>query len=301
MHSFFPSSGHAPARGPTDRERPFRLFAVSGRRVVDTAGHGAPLWLLLRGRAELCAREGQFALGPRDWIALDRDSAPRILTSPDALMLGIDPLVATCRGSSAEGGPPSLFPGRGRLPARARGLALRLWRAHGAFDGNIARPADTEGLQGFLSSLQADLIGRIDRCPGHSAQHKRQVLQRMQRARLYLEGQPDAGLRIGEIARRVNFSPWYFSKVFHAVYDIGPLQFLARMRLQRASRLLSTTRLPVTEVSAACGFDNPCSFARAFRAQYGMTASEHRLRNARVGAAMRNGWPRASSPMARKA
>jgi AraC family transcriptional regulator len=130
-------------------------------------------------------------------------------------------------------------------------------------------------------ALQAELIDGVIRCPGHSERRKRQIMLRMQRARLCLEGQAGDGLRIAELARRTNFSPWYFSKVFHAIYGIGPLQFAARMRLEHASRLLATTLLSVTDVSAACGFDNPCSFARAFRARFGMTASEHRLRNAR--------------------
>ena len=106
----------------------------------------------------------------------------------------------------------------------------------------------------FLADLQADLIGRIDRCPGHSDRRRRQVMVRMQRARLCLEGRMDGGLRIGELARRIHFSPWYFSKVFQALYDIGPLQFSVRMRLEHAHRLLATTCLPVTEVSAAVSF-----------------------------------------------
>lgn len=122
-------------------------------------------------------------------------------------------------------------------------------------------------------------------------------MSRMQRARLCLEGRTDGGLRIGELAKRIHFSPWYFSKVFVALYGIGPLQFSVRMRLERAHLMLSTTCLPVTEVSAVCGFDNPCSFARAFRAHFGMSASEYRLRNAR-GEVHRQGDPDAAFPSA---
>src|SRR5690606_2595661 len=159
-----------------------------------------------------------------------------------------------------------LLPGRGRLSRGQRVLAMRIWRAQDA------------GALAFLAALQDELAAGMDRCPGHSQRRRRQVLLRMQRARLCLEGQVGEGMPIAELARRTNFSPWYFSKVFHAVYGMRPQQYAARMRLERASRLLATTSLPVTEVSAACGFDNPCSFARAFRTRFGMTASEHRLR-----------------------
>ncbi|MDQ2701694.1 MAG: helix-turn-helix transcriptional regulator [Pseudomonadota bacterium] len=237
------------------------LTMAYGHGEMDGAGDCTVLWLVLRGQVRVTSREGDFILGARDWIALGADSAPQALAGSGALLLGVD--------LSRAAGRPPLLPGRGRLGRGERRQALAIWRAHGA------------GLLAFLDTLQADLAAGADRCPGHSQRRKRQVLLRMQRARLCLEGQADGGLRIAELASRINFSPWYFSKVFHAVYGIGPQQFAASMRLERASRLLATTTLPVTEVSAACGFDNPCSFARAFRARFGMTASEHRLRGTR--------------------
>lgn len=233
------------------------LIIVSGRGEIDGAGHAAVVWLVLRGQVRVSAREGDFLLGARDWIALDGDSAPAAAAAPGALLLGayLDQQTRT-----------GLLPGRGRMARGERNLALRIWRTQG------------EGVLGFVEGLQGELAAGTDRCPGHSQRRRRQVLLRMQRARLCLEGQVGDGLLIADLARHLNFSPWYFSKVFHAVYGVGPQQFAARMRLERASRLLATTSLPVTEVSAACGFDNPCSFARAFRARFGMTASQHRLR-----------------------
>jgi len=63
---------------------------------------------------------------------------------------------------------------------------------------------------------------------------------------------------------------------FHAIYGEGPRETLSRTRLHQASMLLENTTLSVGEVGAACGFENPCSFARAFRAHYGTTASGYR-------------------------
>ena len=47
------------------------------------------------------------------------------------------------------------------------------------------------------------------------------------------------------------------------------------------TQVLVEGRLPVTEVSLASGFESPCSFARAFRARFGVSASEYRLMHAR--------------------
>lgn len=40
--------------------------------------------------------------------------------------------------------------------------------------------------------------------------------------------------------------------------------------------LLRDTDMMVGEVAAASGFDNCCSFARAFRARFGLSASRYR-------------------------
>lgn len=232
------------------------LIVASGRAEIDGAGHAAVAWLVLRGQVRIRAREGDFLLGARDWIVLGGDSVPMAMAGPGCLLLGAY-LGADDRTR--------LLPGRGRLAAGECRKALRAWRRQ------------RDGVLPFLERMQHDLASGTDRCPGHSRRRKHQVLLRMQRARLCLEGQVGGGLLIADLAKRINFSPWYFSKVFHAVYGMRPQQYAAAMRMERASRLLATTSLPVIEVSAACGFDNPCSFARAFRARFGMTASEHRL------------------------
>ncbi len=248
------------------RGEDLELVVGRGGSALAAPDRGATAWLVLKGHVRVQAQEGDFLLGPREWIVLGPGSSPLALAGPGGVLLG------AFLGAEERAG---LLPGRGRLERGERALALRLWLAHGGHAGDAAL------VRGFLASLQAEISAGAARCPGHSQRRKRQVLLRMQRARLCLEGHAGGGLLIADLARRVNFSPWYFSKVFHALYGIAPQQYAARARLERASRLLATTSLPITEVSAACGFDNPCSFARAFRARYGMSASEHRVRGLR--------------------
>jgi AraC-like DNA-binding protein len=92
---------------------------------------------------------------------------------------------------------------------------------------------------------------------------------------------PGASASVPEISRflgiviRMFFSD-HAHPHFHAIYGEGPRETLSRTRLHQASMLLENTTLSVGEVGAACGFENPCSFARAFRAHYGTTASGYR-------------------------
>ena len=94
-------------------------------------------------------------------------------------------------------------------------------------------------------------------------------------------------MRLTELAELTSFSSWYLSKTFHCIYDESPQAASVRLRLERACELLAQSDCAIGEVGAACGFDNSCSFARAFRARFRLTATAYResaraTRHARV-------------------
>jgi len=52
--------------------------------------------------------------------------------------------------------------------------------------------------------------------------------------------------------------------------------------MQRARELLQYSQLSITELAEACGFHDPCSFARQFKAWHGETASTWRAGHEQV-------------------
>ena len=164
-------------------------------------------------------------------------------------------------------------PGRGRLASGDQRIVLRLWR-----EATHAQDADVtlRTLLAHLASLQPDIEGLMRHCPGRSRRRKRQVLARMQRARLHLEGNPQRVVRVGELAAMASLSVWYFSKTFHALYGESPQAYGLRIRLEHATRLLAESSLTVSEIAEDCGFENCCSLTRAFRARAGMPPTHYR-------------------------
>ncbi len=250
--------------------------------TVGRSGHlrpaerGFSIWFQLRGRTRLTAREGSFDLGPGEWLALERDSAPDLQAGAHGATLG---LVLT--GDAVSRSRPDLLPGRGRMTSRDLRIALRLWRN----GQRLATLAGRDPLQAqralqsllvHVASQQRGMETAIARCPGRSIRRKRQVFGRMQRARLFLEGNRHRVVRLTELAELTSFSSWYLSKTFHAIYDESPQAASVRLRLERACELLAQSDCAIGEVGAACGFDNSCSFARAFRARFRITASSYR-------------------------
>lgn len=238
------------------------------------------VWLVLRGRLRVTAREGEFALIQNDWIALDAESRPQLQAGAETLVVGLALSPELLRQALQVHDSP-LYPGQGRLRRRDRLVAWRLWRQ--ALDRAPLRkwqsPAgvlQANAFQRCLAQAQPDLLLQRDRCPGKTQQRKRQVFARLQRARLYLAGHADRIVSLAELSALTSVSSWHLSKTFQAAYGETLQSMSRRLRMARACRLLEETSWTVEEVAASCGFGSPSSFARAFRSEIGVTSTHYR-------------------------
>ncbi|WP_202839259.1 helix-turn-helix domain-containing protein [Luteimonas saliphila] len=258
-----------------------RLVAISRLACTHVSAAGFSTWLQLRGTTSVASREGRFRLLPGDWLALDAESLPTLQAGRNGLLLGLvlpGQAFAVSRHMSHH----ALYPGRGHCHTPDRIIAARMWRE--AADRMVSQAQETAGpradplapILAYLASLQQDIHRDLGRCPGKSRMHKAKIFGRLQRARLFLEGNDDRIVRLDELARQTSFSRWYLSKAFQATYGESLQDASRRMRMERACRLLAETTLSICEVSALCGFENPCSFARSFRSHTGTTSTRYR-------------------------
>jgi len=240
---------------------------------LQTSGTVFTLWMQLRGSSWIESREGRFRLHQREWIAFEKESRPMVQAGRDGICIGValDGDALRLLGTLADS---SIYTGHGRMSRPEARLALRLWREAQA--GVLNSVHALRPLLLHVASLQRELADGVQRCPGRSRMRKRQVFSRMQRAHMYLEGNSHRVVRIGELAELTNFSSWYLSKTFQSLYEESPQSLSARLRLERAAMLLRDTDMMIGEVASASGFDNCCSFARAFRARFGTSATRYR-------------------------
>jgi AraC family carnitine catabolism transcriptional activator len=54
------------------------------------------------------------------------------------------------------------------------------------------------------------------------------------------------------------------------------MRFYLGLRLERAQRLLTYSRLSVRDAGLASGFSSLAQFSRAYKARYGLAPSQHR-------------------------
>jgi AraC family transcriptional regulator len=84
-------------------------------------------------------------------------------------------------------------------------------------------------------------------------------------------------LSVAGLARIAAFSPYHFHRLFRAVTGETLFGFIQRLRLERAAgALLHDRDVSVLAVALDHGFASAATFARAFRAHFGMTATDWR-------------------------
>ena len=80
---------------------------------------------------------------------------------------------------------------------------------------------------------------------------------------------PEHTFTVAELAELAGMSRTVFAARFVEALARPPLEFLTRLRLERAAQLLTSTELPVKSVAAQVGYASRSSFTRAFLATYG--------------------------------
>ncbi|HLZ85790.1 MAG TPA: AraC family transcriptional regulator [Puia sp.] len=75
-------------------------------------------------------------------------------------------------------------------------------------------------------------------------------------------------LDLQTLSRNACLSVPQLIRQFRSVFHTTPHRYLVKLRLEHAAHLLTTTTLPVREITWQCGFENPSAFCRAFRSAY---------------------------------
>lgn len=81
-----------------------------------------------------------------------------------------------------------------------------------------------------------------------------------------------------DLARILERSPAYVSRIFQRELGLSPWEVLIHMRLERARELLLDADRTVIEVALAVGFNDPAYFARTFRRELGLSPQEYRAK-----------------------
>lgn len=122
---------------------------------------------------------------------------------------------------------------------------------------------------------------RPELAPGHSSVDARHRLARAAAARLDEVG--ESGCALAGLAGELGVTDRHLRRVFRAEFGVTPVAYAQTQRLLVAKRLLTDTRLPVTEVALAAGFNSLRRFNALFRERYRMAPGDLRKRGRPAG------------------
>jgi AraC-like DNA-binding protein len=106
-------------------------------------------------------------------------------------------------------------------------------------------------------------------------QHK----SKMKKAVKYINGRLTHPLSLEEVARHIELSPCYFSKLFKKHQGIGFNLYVNQQRMKQAKLLLDMPELSIATVARNLGFSQTSYFCRLFRQIYQITPQTYRYQN----------------------
>lgn len=101
-------------------------------------------------------------------------------------------------------------------------------------------------------------------------------LNQIKPAIIYMEEHMAEKITLVELSEVTHLSPNHFSRVFKTVSGLSPVEFLNRIRVQKAAQLLLNTDKTVVEIAMDTGFNDGNYFSRSFKKYRSETPSEFR-------------------------
>ncbi len=105
---------------------------------------------------------------------------------------------------------------------------------------------------------------------------KSQMDYRVQNFIALLNGNLDRDLSLQETSHKVNLSPSRIRQLFKHETGLSPLQYLKKLRLNRAKELLHDTSLNLMQIMIHVGINDRSHFERDFKKEFGTTPAKYR-------------------------
>ncbi len=92
----------------------------------------------------------------------------------------------------------------------------------------------------------------------------------------YINNNFERDISLGDIAKFVFLSSSYFIRAFKEEMGISPINYLLKVRVERAKELLADTDLKISDIALNVGFSNQQRFNEIFKKYAGMTPLHYR-------------------------
>ncbi|MDY2813408.1 MAG: AraC family transcriptional regulator [Dorea sp.] len=92
----------------------------------------------------------------------------------------------------------------------------------------------------------------------------------------YLEHHYSEEFSLGEWEERLHINRYRLCREFSAAFQVPPLRYLTRKRIEESKKMLLTTDWTIHEISSKVGYDNVNHFINLFKKNTGLTPGAFR-------------------------
>lgn len=243
--------------------------------------------LLLQGKLEVASAHRKYVLSEGEGCFINRSGLHRMEQAAGRASIYIDLLFAA---DFLGGAPDSVFERKYLAPILAsRELELMPFQLHNTVHRQIlahirtayeAVDTEAEGYE-IIARNELSLAWLLMMRDLPESDRNRQIPddpaeQRVKRMMLYIQEHFSDKLSLDEIALSANISTRECLRDFRQCLHTTPFRYLIDYRLNSAAGRLRSTRQPVTEIAADCGFSTGSYFTKLFREKFQMTPTEYR-------------------------
>lgn len=136
---------------------------------------------------------------------------------------------------------------------------------------------DPSGLLNTKSAIYAIIAYYLENTPLENIHSfNSPTAEKLKTILVYIENHLSQDITIEELAKTVYLHPNYFIRLFKKHMGNSPMQYISRVRLEKACQLLSSTNKPIKEVAFETGFKDLFYFSKSIKNHTGFSPTEYR-------------------------
>jgi len=120
------------------------------------------------------------------------------------------------------------------------------------------------------------LIAYLARCYVNTKRPTTQPLRRLGEVLSFIDRHYREPITVPQLLRVAHMSQSTLMRTFQRVFQRAPIDYLIRVRIQKACELLADQEQRITDIALACGFNDSNYFTRQFRRVIGRSPRDYR-------------------------
>jgi AraC-like DNA-binding protein len=135
------------------------------------------------------------------------------------------------------------------------------------------------GFQQAIAGIAMHMLGAIYFITKNNQFQDKEIVTKIEKARLLMREHPDGSISPEELAARLNMSYSWFRRMFKQYTGLSPTQYQQQIRLQQAKDLLVSSGKTIKEIAYELNFESANYFTAFFKQNAGFTPAVFRKRS----------------------